>query len=45
MPNRTTSEAQKQAALDVLEQAFCYWTGDVLKPCAKEAYEDTPLAA
>lgn len=46
MQNQATQTPdEKRAALAALEQAFEYWSGDVLKPSASDHYEDVPQAA
>lgn len=45
MQTLKTTEEQKRAALEALNQAYEYWSGDVLKPVAETTYEDMPRAA
>ncbi|MCV2894079.1 hypothetical protein [Lentibacter sp. XHP0401] len=45
MQTQNLTEEQKRAALEALDQAYEYWSGDALKPAIQETYEDMPCAA
>ena len=45
MQTQNLTEEQKRAALEALDQAYEYWSGDALKPAIHETYEDMPCAA